>query len=119
MDGYTIDGKAITTLNGFDISTILANIEVPTASGASSIEYLSHDRIDKILKSVGWKLYQTSNGTFYQQAVLSSGRSVRDELEVTAESEGGRLYTSAAGRIIYRGRSYDQDLRKPGLQQTC
>lgn len=106
VDGFSLDGRATTTISALDNSTILANINVPTANHTASFEPLSDSRIRYILNAIGYKNYNASMGSYYQQAVLSSGRSVRDELEVTTDSEGGRLWVNPAGVLYYRGRTY-------------
>jgi len=106
VDGFSLDGRAVCTISALDTSTTLANIATPTSSTASTMEEYSHLRVARILQSIGWKLYTSANGQWIQQAVQGSGRSIRDEIEVSAESEGGTLYTDTEGKIFYRGRAY-------------
>jgi hypothetical protein len=105
-DGYSLDGHATTTLACVDVSTLLSNTTVPTY-GSEATTYKSGARFNALYRSVGWLNQNASNdpGVFMQQHILSNGRTIRDELGLIADSEGGLFYTDRKGIITYRDRN--------------
>lgn len=106
-DGYTIDGKVVTVLNCYDMSSLLSNVNVATATAMSSY-YVSSTRFLLLARSAGWpnSKVDSTNGSFIQQPILANGRTVRDELGLIADSEGGAFYCDRTGMLVYRGRDY-------------
>jgi hypothetical protein len=105
-DGYSLDGHVTTTLDCVDVSTLLSNTTVPTY-GSEATTYKSGARFNALYRSAGWLGQNASNdpGVFIQQHIISNGRTIRDELGLIADSEGGLFYTDRKGIITYRDRN--------------
>jgi hypothetical protein len=89
-----------------DISSLLANITVATVTSESST-FLSGDRLAMLSASAGWlpqNLF-TQQGVYIQQTILANGRTVRDEMGLIADSEGGFFYADRLGRLVYVDRN--------------
>lgn len=107
-DSFTLDGRVVTTIQAVDISSLLSGITVPTASWDSNV-YKSGSRFRRLLDAVAWhpSMRSAMTGLFNQQPVLANGRSVRDELGLIADSEGGYFYADRAGVLTYMDRSWN------------
>jgi hypothetical protein len=106
-DRYSFDGHALVNMTCVDVSSLLSNTNVPTVM--SDTETARSDiRTQKLLDGVGWSQTQRDlgQGTFIQQPVLANGRSVRDELGLIADSEGGYSFADRIGNIVFRGRDW-------------
>lgn len=107
-DSYTVDGKATTTITAFDPTTVLAGMDTPTiTTGITSSEQKSTARAAAVMNGVGWLNYQVDTDGWIQQIIVGSGRTVRDELSVGAESEGGVFYAERNGVVTFRSRNYN------------
>lgn len=106
-DAYGLDGKVVTNLSCIDISSLLSNTTVPTASWATST-FKSGDRFRRLLESVGWhpSMVKADTGVFTQQAVMANGRTVRDELGLIADSEGSYFFANREGQLEYHDRNW-------------
>lgn len=106
-DSFTLDGHAVTTIQAVDISSLLSNTTVPTASWSSTTFYSGY-RFAKLLDAVGWhpSMRYWMGGVFQQQPILANGRTVRDELGLIADSEGGYFYANRSGQVVYQDRSW-------------
>lgn len=104
--GYSLDGHVITTLSCVDVSSLLSNINVPTY-GSEATTYVSGGRFKALLNASGWipSMYSVDAGTFVQQHILATARTIRDELGLIADSEGCLFYTDRSGILTYRDRS--------------
>jgi len=108
-DAYGLDGNAYSVINCIDVSSLLSNGTVPTAD-FDSTRYLSGARFQRLLNAAGWKSqsYQLVDpGVYIQQPVLANGRTVRDELGLIADSEGGYFYCDRQGQLVYHDRNWD------------
>lgn len=107
-DSYTLDGRVYTTIAGIDISSLLSNQTVPTSSWLGS-EFKSGNRFRRVLDSVGWhpSFVTADVGQFTQQAVMANGRTVRDELGLIADSEGGYFFANRSGYLEYHDRNWE------------
>ena len=106
-DSFTLDGHAITVIQAVDISSLLSGQQVPTATWTTST-YLSGARFLKLLDAVAWhpSMRRADPGQFIQQPIIANGRSVRDELGLIADSEGGYFFADRDGVLVYRDRNW-------------
>lgn len=106
-DTFDIDGSALVELSCIDTSSLVANMTVPTASSRDDI-YYSYTRFREVLKAVGFNqnFYTSGSTQFSQQAIVANGRSVRDELGIIADSEGGWFFVDRNGVLTFRGRNW-------------
>jgi len=106
MDGYAIDGAAITTIHALDPTYVLSNMNTPARALPTSPPTKSGARILALLGLVGWRDYLIDVGQWDILDIAASSRSVRDEMGVTSDSEGGQLYADRSGRIVYKDRTW-------------
>jgi hypothetical protein len=106
-DSYTIDGKATAVINCVDPSSLLANKQLATMWNYNTI-IRSGSRFAVIVTNSGWhpQMYSYNPGLFDQQAILASGSSVRDELGLIADSEGGYFWCDRTGYLVFKQRDY-------------
>ena len=107
QDSFPIDGKNTAILNCIDTSSLLSTQTVPTISSLSDVQY-SGLRFRGILDNVAWHPGKRTfdQGVYYQQGVFQSGRTIRDELGITADSEGAYFWTDRMGVLTYYDRNY-------------
>lgn len=110
-DAYAIDGKQVTLLTAYDVTSLASNQTTPYIRGDQTGTNVgtfskSGKRITALLDVFGYTLRTVDPGVFPQQWVSSSGRSLRDELGVTSDSEGSNIYAERDGRIVYRDRNW-------------
>jgi len=106
-DSFPIDGKVNAVLNCIDTSSLLSTSNVPTTSG-ENVTSLSGNRFRNLLDAVSWhpSMMAYDAGVYYQQGVYANGRSVRDELGLTADSEGALFWADRNGLLTFRDRNY-------------
>lgn len=106
-DSFTLDGRAMTVIQAVDVSSLLSNTEVPTATWTKQT-YWSGPRFARLLDAVAWHPSMRANdpGNYVQQAILANGRSVRDELGLIADSEGGWFYCDRSGIVTFKDRDW-------------
>lgn len=106
-DQYGLDGTVYTAIQAIDISSLLSNTTVPTASWSTST-FLSGNRFKRLIDSVGWhpSMAKIDSGKFVQQAVMANGRTVRDELGLIADSEGSYFFANREGELVYHDRDW-------------
>lgn len=106
-NGFTLDGHAVVSFACVDISSLLSNITVPTYSDQYDT-FVSGARFLNVAQSAGWhpQFITYATGIYVQQAILANGRTVRDELGLIADSEGGAFYGDRSGRLAYRDRNW-------------
>jgi hypothetical protein len=80
---------------------------VPTMSSRADT-YSAMGRFNNLLQGIGWDPNNLWYGyaKFTQQAIVSNGRTVRDEIGLIADSEGGWQFTDRIGRITFFGRDW-------------
>jgi hypothetical protein len=111
-DEFDIDGKQVTTFVAYDVTSLAANQATPTIRGNGGypdrLFTKSGLRITALLNTFGWPtaLRTIDAGVFQQQPISASGRSLRDEMGITSDSEGGNIYAERDGRIVYRDRNW-------------
>ncbi len=105
---YTLEGRAYTQFNCVDVSTLLSNTTVPTVHDQYDT-VVSGSRFTALANASGWipQFVRADGGVYSQQAVLANGRSVRDEMGLIADSEGGFFYADLFGRIQFHDRTWD------------
>lgn len=106
-NGFTVDGKSTVVLSCVDVSSLLSTTTVPTYSDEGEY-FVSGTRFRNLAYAAGWHpQYITYDaGVYTQQAILANGRTVRDELGLIGDSEGGAFYADRTGRLIYRDRNW-------------
>lgn len=104
-DAYGLDGKAGVSIQCVDTSSLLSNINV-ASQGSESSTYKSGGRFYAVLRGIGWldQMVSIETGVYTQQSIQASGRTVRDELGIIADSEGGFFFTDRIGRMVYKSR---------------
>jgi hypothetical protein len=102
-DGYSMEGHVISRWQCVDPTTTLSNAETKTFNSEGN---KSGQRIAKLLDQVGYVPRITDTGQWYCQTVTASGRSVRDECGVTADSEGGNFFADRQGNCVYKDRTW-------------
>jgi len=110
-DAYDIDGRQVTTITAYDVTTLAANQTVPNLDGDMGYSggyafSKSGKRVTALLDVFGYPLRAIDPGVWQQQGVDPSGRSIRDEIGITSDSEGGYFYAERDGRIVYRDRTW-------------
>jgi hypothetical protein len=106
-DAYSLEGHTVKNVQCVDISSLLANATVPTTYSQDTVQP-SDVRVFVLLISSGWLLskWKGDSGVFQQQTPRSNGRTVRDEIALGAESEGGFLWTNPKGEIEFHNRDW-------------
>lgn len=106
-DTFTLDGRAAARIDAIDTSSLLSNTDVPSVSGDNTT-YYSGGRFGALIDAIGWHPTKRniSPGVYVQQGIYASGRSVRDELGLIADSEGGHFWTDRNGNLTYKDRNY-------------
>lgn len=108
VDGYGLDGRAITTFHLVDPSSLGANIPVPFMAGDPSNiggAYMGA-RVMQLIGLIGYLTYAAVDaGVFGFQKIQSSGRTARDEIGLCADSENGLFFADRAGVLTYLDRN--------------
>lgn len=104
VDGYSLDGRAIATMTAFDVTTVTSNINSPNLNLFALDTHGA--RINVLLDAVGYTPRQVDAGVFRTTDVQASGRTIRDEMGVTADSEGGSVFGDREGRIVFKDRTW-------------
>lgn len=102
---YTLDGHAYTQLSCVDPTSLLADKATKASSGGQG-GGLSGTRVDLLIDQVGYQLRKLDPGQFFTQGIVASDSSVRDEVGVTADSEGGSVFADRDGYIVYKDRNW-------------
>lgn len=118
------DGKATVTLTAFDTTSYTSDTPTPqisfAGSGINDLDSLSGNRVDSLLNIAGvaQSVRAIDPGIFGTQNVSESGRGLREEIGVTADSEGGSFFGERDGTIVYRDRSWSSRDPKGGTVQA-
>lgn len=110
-DRMDMDGTVVTVMTALDTTSILSNKTTPSIT---ENKYKSGGRIKLLLDSIGYTLSTLDAGQFTQIGITENGRSMRDEMGIGADSEGGAVYAERDGVIRYRDRTwptYDDNLK--------
>jgi hypothetical protein len=107
VDTYDIEGNALVELSCLDLSQYLSTMTIPTMSSRDDI-MLSGGRFNNILIGAQFRTgyFIHAYTDFNQQAIVASNRSVRDEIGITADSEGGVFFCDRAGTLRFYGRNW-------------
>lgn len=103
-DAFSLDGRAVSRWQCVDPTTVLSNANVATAPPLYSPG--GGGRIGRLLDQVGYVPRFLDFGQFYMQGIVASGRTVRDEAGLTADSEGGNFFADRLGNCIYKDRTW-------------
>ena len=103
-DSFSLEGRAISRWQCTDPTAILSNtnaasLYTPQLSGGGI-------RIGILLDQVGYVPRLLDTGTWGMQGVKDTGRTVRDEAGVTADSEGGNFFADRQGNCVYKDRTW-------------
>lgn len=105
-DGYSMDGQVVSRWALVDPTSVLSNATVAT----NQAPYIKGGpRIGLLLDQVGYIPRQLDAGNFYMQNVVASGRSIRDEAGITADSEGGNFFADRVGQCVYKDRDWQAE----------
>lgn len=104
VDGMDHEGHAVTNVTCLDPTTLMSNRPTPNLPGSN---LLAGARIGLILDFIGYGPRTLQTGVWTMQRIAASGRSLRDEMGVTADSEAGYLWAERNGQIVYRQRGYE------------
>lgn len=106
-DGLALDGTAVVNVNCLDPTTIASNRPTPALPHVSpALPWLSGTRIGFLVDVIGYPYRLIDAGQWGTQRIEGSGRSVRDEIGVTADSEGAAFFADRAGYWVYKDRSW-------------
>lgn len=118
-------GKATVTMTVFDTTSYTSDIPTPNIwfynpAILNSASSLSGRRVNAILDHAGiaQSVRAIDTGIFPMQNVEESGRGMREEIGVTADSEGGSFFGERDGRMVYRDRSWSSRDPKGGTVQA-
>lgn len=116
-DSYAIDGAAVTQITALDPSYVLSNMPTPARQLPTYPNYAKTGaRVNALLGIVGWRDKLVDVGQWEVQSIEASGRSVRDEIGVTADSEGGQVFADREGFMVYKDRTWPST--DPNLNQV-
>jgi hypothetical protein len=121
----TLDGKANVTMTVFDTTSYTSDTTTPSIWFMSpgvinDPKALSGNRINALLNFTGvaQSLRLIDPGIFSMSNVVESGRAVREEIGVTADSEGGSFFGERDGKVVYRDRSWSSRDPRGGTVQA-
>lgn len=105
-DAYEHDGRAITRIQCVDPSTLLSNTPTPQAAINAGSNPTHGARVNRILDIAGFIARAVDAGVFRTKLSLqASGLSLRDNLGLTGDSEGGTVYADRSGAITFHDRN--------------
>jgi hypothetical protein len=118
-------GKATVTMTVFDTTSYTSDIPTPniwyySPSILNNTLALSGNRVNALLNYAGIadSLRAIDPGIYPMKNVDESGRGLREEIGVTADSEGGSFFGERDGRMVYRDRSWASRDPKGGTVQA-
>lgn len=103
IDAYGLDGHIVSRWSLVDPTAFLSNSKV---FSDQSVQYKPGQRIGILLNQVGYVPRLLDAGTWNCLGIQSSGRSVRDEAGVTADSVGGNFFADREGNCVYKDRDW-------------
>ena len=105
-EGYSIEGHSTTVFQLIDPSSVFSNVKTPTIHTSYIVPLYPGERIKRLIDAVGYRDYLLDTGVFAMQPIEGSGRTIRDEIHLTAESEGGSFFADRDGTLIYEDRNW-------------
>ena len=121
-EGYSLEGHSTTIFQLIDPTSVYSNVKTPTIHTSYIYPLYAGERIKKLIDAVGYRDYSLDAGVFSLQDIQGSGRTIRDEIHVTAESEGGAFFAERDGKLIYKDRNWqttDQKLKNVTADVTA
>ena len=103
-DAYDMDGRVLARWQLVDPTSILSNTEVATNQGIYPDG--AAQRIGLLLDQVGYLPRLLDANVWDMQPIVASGRSIRDEAGVSADSEGGNFFGDRQGNCVYKNRNW-------------
>ena len=105
---YNLDGHVYTTFTVLDATSLLGNTQ--TQSGVDAVPSAS-ERIEEISDQAGYPFRRidpdaTDPWAVGMQGLTQSGRSLRDEAGITADTEGGSFFGDREGYFVYKNRDW-------------
>jgi hypothetical protein len=97
----------------------LGNLQIdnPPALDSPVPSELSSERVDRILDLTGWPPEaRISDVGFFDVQGSELAQSRLEEIQLTAESEGGAFYQAKDGRTVFRNRDYLESPRSANVQ---
>lgn len=112
------DGTAIARIHAQDPTNLLSLQQTPNVSG-NLLSYYSHLRVMALERVIGYPSWMMSTyvGEWFMQLITQSGRTLRDEIGVTCDTEGASFYADRAGRLTFRGRAFGQGTTQASLDK--
>lgn len=110
-DAVTVDGKSATAVSCLDPTSIFSNRQTPSLPAANDAD----SRLREIALFIGYAQTAFDPGVWQMQDIVANGRSLRDEMGVTADSEGGSVFAAREGTLVYKNRNWittDDNLTK-------
>lgn len=105
-----LDGTTTASLTVLDPTNLISQVDTPSFSSLfrPAVGYISGQRITDLLTAGGIddQFYAVDAGYWWMQAIKASQRPVRDEIGVTADSEGGSFFATRAGILTYKDRNW-------------
>ena len=112
VDAFSMDGQVISRWQCVDPTSVLSNANVQTTQGSIG---KGGTRINQLLDQIGYIPRLIDAGNWNMQGIAASGRSIRDEAGLTADSEGGNFFADRQGNCVYKDRDWraeDSNLRE-------
>lgn len=101
-DGVTVDGLSVTNVNVVDVTTIGANMPQPVSGPAGT----AGPRIYQLLDAMGYLYGRLDSGVLNMKPLTPSNRTIRDEMGITADSEGGSVFADREGYFTFKARNW-------------
>lgn len=108
-DSMDLDGHAVTNVSCVDVTSVMAQSLVPEMPWAPPLSppYLTGQRIGFLASDyIGYPYLLLDAGQWTTRRIQASGRTVRDEIGLTSDSEGGNVFADRAGNIVYKDRTW-------------
>jgi len=107
-DGYSMDGHVVSRWSLTDPTAILSNKTVASSQLPPGSQK-GGGRINAVLDQIGYLPRLIDEGNFFMRNIEASGRSLRDEAGVTADSEGGNFFADREGNCVYKDRDWNAE----------
>lgn len=104
VDAFDIDGDSTVVVTAYDPTSLWASINWRLTYGAGTgAGELTGARINRLLDYIAFPDRVVDTGTVTVQALPAvSGRPLRDEAGITADTEGGAVFAERNGTVVFR-----------------